>query len=253
MDIKSDYIVFSTEKLDKKIKHLEDENSSLKSQVDSLNAEIDSLKKILSTLNNRLKEITDFNELLKKSFKDLNDEDFSLKNSSFSQKKNFNTPIKSSEKTVHPSKQGNDQNTSTQQSLPKSIDTLKKNLVKEFNDLSGSTRRKFQSKNEVVILSCKNTAERLKNPSVDPVFESASQGGDFWAIPLKDNFFAVFPNNPSNGYNDNLHLERAFGVVFKSNFVEGEIYDKILVENPAVFEKRGDSWELRMQGFLKLE
>ena len=81
------------------------------------------------------------------------------------------------------------------------MDTFKKLLVKEFNDLSGSARKKFQSKNEVVMLSCKNAAERIKNPSIAPVFGEVSQNVDFWAVPLKENFFAVFPNNLKTGVN----------------------------------------------------
>lgn len=78
------------------------------------------------------------------------------------------------------------------------------------------------------------------------------QSCDLWVVPIDERHFAALPN-PQNVYNDNLHLDRALREVFESNFVEGNIYDKILVDRPAQFERFGGSWIFREQGKLFLE
>ena len=94
----------------------------------------------------------------------------------------------------------------------------------------------------------------MNNPNLPPVYVEISpvQRGDFWAIPVRENTFAVLPN-PQNSYNDNLHWERAMGKVFDSNFKPNNTYDKIQVERPALFERIGNKWIFREKGRLFLE
>ncbi|MBQ3442543.1 MAG: hypothetical protein IJG33_04775, partial [Selenomonadaceae bacterium] len=60
---------------------------------------------------------------------------------------------------------------------------------------------------------------------------------------------AVVPNLKT--YTENHHAERAFGLVFESNF-DGGTYSKIRVERAATFEVSGDSWNLKHSGVIVL-
>ena len=90
----------------------------------------------------------------------------------------------------------------------------------------------------------------MKNPSLAPEFASANSTatGDFWAYKV-DNIYLVVPSPANNTYNDNLHLERAMGEVFDSNFTQGKTYDEIFVERAAVFF---EGWKKENKGTLRL-
>ena len=292
MDTQKRYIEDRIDELEEEVARLKEENVSLK-------AELDSQKKILAILpifNEKLKEISNFNERLREVFKDSKkisggyDIDFSQNLSSSPNPKTFptrsNSVIKPTPTKINPSSSNpykentpprskvNYENTFSQQNIFNSSDTPKENseekfnrlnfdesFVEEFNRLSGlsgkdftDARKTFLKENQVVAFSCDNVSKRMNNPNQSPVFVEVSpvQRGDFWAILIQENTFAVLPN-PQNSYNDNLHMERAMVKVFDSNFKPNNTYDKIQVERPALFEKIGNTWTLREKGYLILE
>lgn len=283
MDTKKRYIEERIDELEEEVVRLKEENISLK-------AELDSQKKILAILpifNEKLKEISNFNERLREVFKDNRkisgsyDVDFYQNLSSSPNPKTFptrsNSVIKPTPTKINPSSSNPyKENTPprSQQNIFNSSDTPKENseekfnrlnfdesFVEEFNRLSGlsgkdftDARKNFLKENQVVAFSCDNVSKRMNNPNQSPVFVEVSpvQRGDFWAILIQENTFAVLPN-PQNSYNDNLHMERAMVKVFDSNFKPNNTYDKIQVERPALFEKIGNTWTLREKGYLILE
>jgi len=132
------------------------------------------------------------------------------------------------------------------------------NFVTDFNaleKLSGfsgrQAREKFLRRYKVRALICANVEERMNNPKLAPNFSAAASvaGGDFWACEVEENIFAVVPNLKT--YTENHHAERAFGLVFESNF-DGGTYSKIRVERAATFELVGDKWKLKSAGKVVL-
>ncbi|MBQ7198953.1 MAG: hypothetical protein IJS29_06800, partial [Selenomonadaceae bacterium] len=94
---------------------------------------------------------------------------------------------------------------------------------------------------------------RMNNPNIPPDFvdDSIHGNGNYWAVPSDAASFYVFPN--VRVYNDNLHNERAMGIVFDSNFQGGKTYEKVSVESPAKFSRNGNNWILEHKGRLVLE
>ncbi len=91
----------------------------------------------------------------------------------------------------------------------------------------------------------------MNDPDIEPIFNDVSnRNGDYWALSSSGSF-EVFPR--LGVYNDNLHNERAMGIVFDSNFKSGKVYEKIHVEFPAKFRRSGTSWILESKGTLFLE
>ena len=133
------------------------------------------------------------------------------------------------------------------------------NLTAEFNSLASQggfnfrkSRDEFLQKYKVRAFNCTNFEARMSEPVPPPKFFEVAEviSGDYWAINLKDNLFAVFPNIKI--YSDNYHTARAMGDVFESNFVSGMTYNKISVVNPAVFSCSGNAWSLMKKGKLNL-
>ena len=133
-----------------------------------------------------------------------------------------------------------------------------KNFVSDFNaleKLSGfsarQAREKFLRRYKVRAFTCTNVEERMNRPKLAPKFSetSSASNGDFWACAVEENIFAVVPNLKT--YTENHHAERAFGLVFESNF-DGETFSRILVERAATFELVGDKWKLKSAGKLSL-
>ena len=91
----------------------------------------------------------------------------------------------------------------------------------------------------------------MNRPKLAPKFSLAESvvGGDFWACEVEENIFAVVPNLKT--YTENHHAERAFGIVFESNF-EGGTYSRLRVERAATFELAGDKWKLKSAGKIIL-
>ena len=91
----------------------------------------------------------------------------------------------------------------------------------------------------------------MNRPKVAPKFSEAASiaGGDLWACEVEENIFAVVPNLKT--YTENYHAERAFGIVFESNF-EGGTYSRLRVERAATFELAGDEWKLKSAGKIIL-
>ena len=132
------------------------------------------------------------------------------------------------------------------------------NFVNDFNaleKLSGfsgrQAREKFLRRYKVRAFSCTNVEERMNRPKLAPKFSEASSiaGGDFWACHVEGNIFAVVPNLKT--YTENHHAERAFGLVFESNF-DGGTYSRLRVARAATFELVGDKWKLKQAGKIFL-
>ena len=144
-------------------------------------------------------------------------------------------------------------------SPPSTIQKTNKNIssfafIDAYNSLSSSgnfrqARDEFITRFKARGFSCKNFYERTNQPSITPVFEDSSspQVGNYLAIPLKDNKYAVLPNIMT--YNENDH--GAMDYVFKSNF-DGSVYSKISVKSAAIFEYAGGNWKRINMGELLL-
>ncbi|MBQ3441799.1 MAG: hypothetical protein IJG33_01000, partial [Selenomonadaceae bacterium] len=131
--------------------------------------------------------------------------------------------------------------------------SIGENFVNDFNaleKLSGfsarQAREKFLRRYKIRAFNCANVEERMNNPKIAPKFtESGIANGDFWACNVDGNIFAVVPNLKT--YTENHHAERAFGLVFESNF-DGGTYSRLRVEQAATFELIGDKWKLKTAG-----
>ena len=138
------------------------------------------------------------------------------------------------------------------------IKSVGENFVNDFNALSKlsgfsgrQAREKFLTRYKVRALTCANVEERMNRPKLAPKFAEAASvaSGDFWACAVEENLFAVVPNLKT--YTENHHAERAFGIVFESNF-EGGTYSRLRVEQAAIFEFSGDKWKLKSAGKMIL-
>lgn len=134
------------------------------------------------------------------------------------------------------------------------------NVVAMFNALAEqeghnlkTSRDDFVRKYKVRAFNCTNFEARMNEPVPPPKFVEAptAPSGEYWAVLLKDNMFAVFPNVKT--YSDNHHTARAMGEIFKSNFTPGRTYSNITVEQPAIFGCSETMWFLKKQGTLRLE
>ena len=129
-------------------------------------------------------------------------------------------------------------------------------LTNAFNALANQegypakvARGEFVQRYKVQTFNCVNSEARMSEPVPPPEFVT-STNGEYWAVPLSGNSFLVFPN--VKNYSNSYHAERAMGAVFKSNFVAGRTYKKIIVEKPAIFDCNGANWFLKAQGVLRL-
>ncbi|MBQ6296192.1 MAG: rod shape-determining protein [Selenomonadaceae bacterium] len=153
---------------------------------------------------------------------------------------------------------GTRKNVSTEKKSPSVENSVGENFVNDFNALeklrgfSGrQAREKFLRRYKVRAFTCANVEERMNNPKLAPKFSEASSvaSGDFWACNVAENIFAVVPNLKT--YTENHHAERAFGLVFESNF-DGGTYSRLRVERAAIFELIGDKWQLKSAGKIIL-
>jgi len=147
---------------------------------------------------------------------------------------------------------------SVEKKSPNVENSVGENFVNDFNALeklrgfSGrQAREKFLRRYKVRAFTCSNVEERMNSPKLAPKFSEASSvaSGDFWACNVEENIFAVVPNLKT--YTENHHTERAFGLVFKSNF-DGGNYSRLRVERAAIFELIGDKWQLKSAGKIIL-
>ena len=141
---------------------------------------------------------------------------------------------------------------------PSEENSVGENFVNDFNaltKLSGfsgrQARERFLRRYKVQAFTCANVEERMNRPKLAPKFSEASSiaGGDFWAFNVDGNIFAVVPNLKT--YTENHHAERAFSLVFESNF-DGGTYSRLRVERAATFELVGDKWKLKTAGKIIL-
>lgn len=142
--------------------------------------------------------------------------------------------------------------------LPVQIPQNKSPMLEEYNALSFQedfeSRGNFARKYKVRALTCANADARLNNASLPLEFTEAAsvESGEYWAISAKkENLYFVLPN--VKVYTANLHSVRAMGRVFKSNFEVGNVYNKIFIEQPAIFVLTGNAWKIVEPGRLKLE
>ena len=126
--------------------------------------------------------------------------------------------------------------------------------VKEFNAADetnpAQSRGAFARKYNVMAFSCTNANERLNNSSLKPQFGGVSSinSGEYWAVPLGENRYAVFPN--VKAYSWNIHSLRAMSYFFNAvNFDADSTYNKIFVDSPA--EMYGN-FECTVKGILRL-
>ena len=138
------------------------------------------------------------------------------------------------------------------------IENFGENFVTDFNALerlsgfsSRQARERFLRRHKVKAFTCKNVEERMNHPKIAPKFAETSSavGGDFWACAVEENLFAIVPNLKI--YTENHHAERAFGLVFESNF-DGGTYSRVRVERAAIFELVNDEWKLKQVGKIIL-
>ena len=229
--------------MDTKKKYLEQRVDDLEKEVERLRKDFDSLQEKISRSDKNFK-LANIVEQLKKSS---------------AAGKNFQ-PIRHADSfkplTVPPKKSIAPTNLHT--------DFSERIFVKNFNRLNelrqrGKTveftemRKDFIRENQVVSFCCENVNERMLDPKSPSIFVEVTpvKDGDFWAVPVEKNKFAVLPNLKS-AYDDNYHVERALGEVFDSNF-RGVPCERIQVIRPAFFEKNADSWHCLEKGRLFLE
>ena len=133
------------------------------------------------------------------------------------------------------------------------------NLISEFNSLTRQdgfnfrkSRDEFLQKYKVRAFNCTNSDARMNEPVPPPIFVEVETviSGDYWAVKLNDNLFAIFPNIKI--YSETCHSARAMGEVFESNFLAGMTYNKIFVSTPAIFSCSGNVWKLINKGKLNL-
>lgn len=145
-----------------------------------------------------------------------------------------------------------------EKNIPSAENSIGGNFINDFSaldKLSGfsarQAREKFLRRYKVRAFTCANVEERMNNPKLAPKFTEtpSTASGDFWACVIDGNIFAVVPNLKT--YTENHHAERAFGIVFESNF-DGGNYSKIRVEQAAIFELVGVDWRLKNPGKIIL-
>ena len=146
---------------------------------------------------------------------------------------------------------------SAEKVLPREKISVGENFINDFNaleKLSGfsgrQAREKFIHRYKIRAFSCSNVEERMNSPKIAPKFsEKTNSAGDFWACGVEGNIFVVVPN--LKNYTENHHTERAFGLVFESNFVGGT-YSRLRVEQSALFELVGNEFKLKQRGKIIL-
>lgn len=147
---------------------------------------------------------------------------------------------------------------SAEKKSPRVESSVGEKFVTDFNaleKLSGfsarQAREKFLKRYKVRAFSCANVEERMNRPKLAPKFSDAASvaSGDFWAFAVEENLFAVVPNLKT--YTENHHAERAFGIVFESNFDSGT-YSRLRVERAATFEFTGGKWKFKSAGKILL-
>lgn len=113
-------------------------------------------------------------------------------------------------------------------------------------------RRDFFQEFSVQGFSCDNYAERISNPNAALCYVEAEViGADYWAMHVKDGFYAVVPN-AKLAYDSVRHETGGMMFAFDSNFAAGHTYRQIRVETPAFFLKRGGRWSVAKKGRLRL-
>lgn len=177
-----------------------------------------------------------------------------------------NTTTKFKAEPYAPTKMINLQSTSinrirqqSQYQQPNLQPSSEQGIVAEFNALAKqgghnlkTSRDDFIKKYSIRAFNCANFEARMNEPVPAPNFVeiSTAYSGEYWAVPLKGNSFAVFPNIRT--YSDNHHTARAMGEVFNSNFTAGSTYSDITVVQPAIFDCLETTWTLKHKGKLRL-
>ena len=97
-----------------------------------------------------------------------------------------------------------------------------------------------------------NAAE---NGKAMPKFETIEDVGEatFWAydIPGQPGDYAVIPS-PMFPYDQRMHEEAGMKETFAARYEPGKIYDKLIVDMPALFSLRNDKWKIEQPGMLEL-
>ena len=244
---------FDIEKLLKTFQALQEKVEQLTKENQEIQENVEQLKRINSKLNDRLKQLEQNSGSSRSSIQ-----------SSIVQPAQESQPINlsSSRQKFVPTEYETHTETSRATNTTNSRSRANQNssIVAKYNRLIGLSgvefkraRDDFRSEYDVKAFKCGNVDARMNNPSIQPNFvdDSINGNGNYWAVPSDVASFYVFPN--VRVYNDNLHNERAMGIVFDSNFQGGKTYEKVSVESPAKFSRNGNNWILEHKGRLVLE
>lgn len=129
----------------------------------------------------------------------------------------------------------------------------KKTFAEEYNDIAlGASGEAFAAKYSLRFFGCANVGVRINRPEAAPIFTDAPSAakGDFWAMPLKGDQFAVMPN-PLIPYDATRHKSAGMLEAFSSNY-RGGTFRHIKLVRPAVFSASGYVWKLLNRGEILL-
>lgn len=126
------------------------------------------------------------------------------------------------------------------------------NLVRRKTGFGAKTEQDaFLSRHQVRGIQCTNFQARANHPEIAPRFEDAGapQKGDFWALFIGSNLYAVVPN--AKPYEVNKHNTGGMKEAFDSNYDSGT-YPNIEVTKPAYFRQQGTDWTIETKGHIRL-
>jgi hypothetical protein len=112
-------------------------------------------------------------------------------------------------------------------------------------------RERFRERFCPIRIGTVNAVERRQNPTIKAEIRETTDG-DFFALPVGTNEFAVFPRL-------GLTIEAvsfgagAIGEVYKTKDHDPkQFYSRYHVKKPAIFQQEGELWVLRKPGVLEL-
>jgi hypothetical protein len=126
-------------------------------------------------------------------------------------------------------------------------------MVQHYNRAVSDSvaRERFREHFCPIRIGTVNAVERRQNPTIKAEIRETTDG-DFFALPLGSNEFAVFPRL-------GLTIEAvsfgagAIGEVYKTKDHDPkQFYSRYHVKKPAIFQQEGELWVLRKPGVLEL-
>ena len=132
-------------------------------------------------------------------------------------------------------------------------------FIREYNALPKTgalsdkkSRNDFARQYGIMCFTCRNTTERVNNPSLPPDLrdDGSLSSGCFWAYAYAKGYYAVVPNQRLS-YDETLHNYGGMKEAFRSNYAGG-VYDRIQVVQPAEYQRYMGRWRILKQGMLRL-